>query len=68
MIQITIKTDGNDIAEAVSMKDITLGEVALVLFRLKQIEHKLISKEFKSKYYAEDKGDKGDKGEDNDGK
>ena len=31
-------------------KDCTLKEVSLALFRLKQIEHELIQKEFKDEY------------------
>jgi len=31
-------------------KDCTLQEVSLALFRLKQIEHELIQKEFKDEY------------------
>lgn len=48
MIEINIKTEGEKVLDTCRKKDITLNEVAIVLLRLKQIEHDLINIEFDS--------------------
>lgn len=50
MIEIHIKTDGEDIIDEFNESNPTLGEVSLVLYRLKQVEQQLIDKEFESKF------------------
>lgn len=46
MIEILIKSDGENILDKFDHKDCTLDEVGVVLLRLKQIEHELIQKQF----------------------
>ncbi len=53
MIEINIKTDGEDVLDSLNEEDCTLQEVGVVLLRLKQIEQKLIDKEFDSKLEVE---------------
>lgn len=52
MIEIKIKINRNKqmVFDQLYDKDCTLQEVSLALFRLKQIEHELIQKEFKDEY------------------
>ena len=52
MIEIKIKINRNKqmVFDQLYDKDCTLKEVSLALFRLKQIEHELIQKEFKDEY------------------
>ena len=52
MIEIKIKTNGEEVADSLNDKDCTYQEVALALLRLKQIEKILIEKEFESKFEA----------------
>lgn len=48
MIDIRIKTDGEQIFDQFNNKECTLTETAAVLYRLEQIKLLLIAKEFES--------------------
>ena len=55
MIEIQIKTDGKKVLDKFNNKNCTLGETALVLFRLEQIKKLLLEKEFDSEFLVEEK-------------
>ena len=54
MIEIIIKTDGEQILDRFNNKDCTLSETAIVLYRLEQIKQLLLEKEFDSDFMMEE--------------
>lgn len=50
MIKIIINAKGNKVFDSFEEEECTLAETSSTLFRLKQIEKKLIEKEFESEY------------------
>ena len=65
MIEIIIKTDGVEIMDSLNDSDCTLTEVGVALLRLKQIEQKLIDKEFSNKIeITKPYGEEGEEDED----
>ena len=54
MIKINIKVKGDQVLDHIDDRGCTLEEVAVALLRLKQIEHRLINKEFESKLEIEE--------------
>ena len=55
MIEIKIKTNGNNIFDSLKDKDCTLGEAALIVYRLEQIKQKLLNIGFDNKFLWEKK-------------
>ena len=53
MIQIIIKTNGEDVLDSFKKKNTNLKEVGVVLLRLKQIEHELINLDFEDDFKVE---------------
>lgn len=52
MIEINIKVNRDNVLDHVDDRGCNLQEVAVALLRLKQIEHRLIKKEYESKFEA----------------
>lgn len=54
MIKIIIATDGEKVLDTFKDKNVTLLEVRVTLLRLKQIEQKLIDKQFDNDFESEE--------------
>lgn len=50
MIELSIKTDGKQIADSFKEDKVTLEECSLIIYRMKEIEKYLLEKEFKSSF------------------
>jgi len=58
MIKLSIQTDGQKVVDNFKFKDVTLKEVALVLYRLEEIKLRLLTEfEFKSEFEFEQEGE-----------
>ncbi len=53
-ITINIKVDKREVLDTLDDTDCTLSEVGVAILRLKQIELKLVMKEFESKFEMEE--------------
>lgn len=52
MIKIKLATDGKDLFDSYEEDNLTLGECALIVFRLEEIKQYILSKEFENKFEA----------------
>jgi len=54
MIKLLIQTDGKDIVDSFTEDRPTLQECSLIIYRMKEIEQYLLSKDFESKFEVKD--------------
>jgi len=53
-IKIYIRVDGSKVMDGFDKENTNLSEVAVALFRLKQLEHELIAMQFEDEFEVKD--------------